>query len=135
MNLTSDSFKENIFMVAHITCELANIGMYSTVDESKDNECNAKSLKCTMHSMANMLQSHGINLTRSIKTVRSKPKREDIVMLKSMRMLAKSIEDLMMRNMELVTMINFDRVEYMQRLTLLINMIKELEDKFGDNHE
>ena len=132
MNLTSESFKENICMVAHIACELANIAMYSTVDESKDNECNAKSLKCTMHSMANMLQSHGINLTRSIKTVRSKPKCEDITMLKSMRMLSKSIEDLMMRNMELVTMIDFDRVEYMQKLELLINMIKELEIKYGD---
>ena len=132
MNLTSESFKENICMVADIACELANIAMYSTVDESKDNECNAKSLKCTMHSMANMLQSHGINLTRSIKTVRSKPKCEDITMLKSMRMLSKSIEDLMMRNMELVTMIDFDRVEYMQKLELLINMIKELEVKYGD---
>lgn len=135
MNLTSESFKENIHMVAHIACELANVAMYSTVDESKDNEYNAKSLKCTMHSMANMLQSHGINLTHSIKTVRSKPKREDVVMLKSMRMLAKSIEDLMMRNMDLVTMIDFDRVEYMQKLELLINMIKELEDKYGDKHE
>lgn len=135
MKLATDSFKENIYMVAHIACELANVAMYSTVDESKDVECNAKSLRCTMHSMANMLQSHGINLTRSIKTVRSKPKREDIIMLKSMRMLVKSIEDLMVRNMELVTMINIDRVEYMQKLELLINMIKELEVKYGDKHE
>lgn len=135
MNLTSKSFKEDIYMVAHITCELANTAMYSTVDESKDNECNAKSLKCTMHSMANMLQSHGINLTRSIKTVRSKPKREDIILLKSMRMLAKSIEDLMMRNMDLTKMIDFDRVDYMQKLELLISMIKELEVKCGDKHE
>ena len=132
MNLTSESFKENIYMVAHIACELANTVMDSTVDESKDNECNAKSLKCTMHSMANMLQSHGINLTRSIKTVRSKPKREDIILLKSMRMLAKSIEDLMMRNMDLTKMIDFDRVDYMKKLELLINMIKELEVKYGD---
>ena len=129
MNLTSKSFKEDIYMVAHITCELANTAMYSTVDESKDN---AKSLKCTMHSMASMLQSHGINLTRSIKTVRSKPKREDIILLKSMRMLAKSVEDLMMRNMDLTEMIDFDRVDYMQKLELLINMIKELEVKYGD---
>ena len=85
-----------------------------------------------MHSMASMLQSHGINLTRSIKTVRSKPKREDIILLKSMRMLAKSIEDWMMRNMDLTKMIDFDRVDYMQKLELLINMIKELEVKYGD---
>ena len=135
MKLTSDSFKGNICMISHIACELANVAMYSTVDESKDNECNAKSLKCTMHSMANMLQSHGMNLTVNIKTKRSKPKRQDIIMLKSMRMLAKSIEDLMMRNMDLVTMIDFDRVEYMQKLTLLINMIEELEVKYGDKHE
>ena len=135
MNLTSESFKENIYMVAHIACELANVTMYSTVDEAKDSECNAKSLRCTMHSMTSMLQSHGMNLTVSIKTKRSKPKREDIIMLKSMRMLAKSIEDLMMRNMDLVTMINIDRVEYMQKLSLLIELIKELEVKYGDIHE
>lgn len=135
MNLTSDSFKTDVHMLAHIACELANIVMYSTVDESKDNECNAKSLKCTMHSMANMLQSHGINLTRSIKTVRSKPKREDIIMLKSMRMLAKSIEDLMMRNMDLVTMINIDRVDYIKKVSFLIELITEIEVKHGGTYE
>lgn len=132
MNLTSDSFKENIKMINYIACELSNIIASGDVDTSKDVDCNAISLKCTTQMIANMLQSHGMNLMVKIKTVRSKPKREDIIMLKSMRMLAKSIEDLMMRNMELVTMIDFDRVEYMQKLELLINMIKELEDKYGD---
>ena len=85
--------------------------------------------------IVNILQSHGMNLMTKIKTVRSNPKREDIIMLKSMRMLAKSIEDLTMRNMDLVTMIDFDRVEYMQKLSLLIELIKELEVKYGSKYE
>lgn len=132
MNLTSDSFKENIKMINYIACELSNTIASGDVDISKDVDCNAISLKCTTQMIANMLQSHGMNLMVKIKTVRSKPKCEDIIMLKSMRMLAKSVEDLMMRNMDLVTMIDFDRVEYMQKLELLINMIKELEVKYGD---
>ena len=132
MNLTSDSFKENIKMINYIACELSNIIASGDVDTSKDVDYNAISLKCTMQMMVNMLKSHGMNLMVKIKTVRSNPKREDIIMLKSMRMLAKSIEDLTMRNMELVTMINIDRVEYMQKLELLMNMIKEIEVKYGD---
>ena len=135
MNLTSDSFKENIKMINYIACELSNIIASGDVDTSKDVDYNAISLKCTMQMMVNMLKSHGMNLMVKIKTVRSNPKREDIIMLKSMRMLAKSIEDLMMRNMELVTMINIDRVEYMQKLTFLIDTIKELESKYGDKYE
>ena len=135
MNLTSDSFKNDIHMLNYIACELANIPMGSTVDTSKDIDHSAESLKRTMCMIANMLQSQGLNLEKRVKTKRSKPKLEDIIMLKSMRMLAKSVEDLMMRNMWLVTMINIDRVEYIQKLTLLINMIKELEVKYGDKHE
>lgn len=135
MNLTSDSFKENIKMINYIACELSNIIASGDVDTSRDVDYNAISLKCTTQMMVNMLKSHGMNLMVKIKTVRSKPKLEDIIMLKSMRMLAKSIEDLMMRNMELVTMINIDRVDYMQKLELLMNMIKELEVKYGDKHE
>lgn len=135
MNLTSDSFKENIKMINYIACELANVIASSDVDTSKDVDYNAISLKCTTQMIANMLQSHGMNLMVNIKTKRSKPKREDIIMLKSMRMLAKSIEDLTMRNMDLVTMINIERVEYMQKLELLIDMIKELEVKHGVTHE
>lgn len=135
MNLTSESFKENVKMIDYIACELANIIINSDVDTSKDVDYNAISLKCTTQMIVNMLQSHGINLMKKIKTVRSNPKCEDIIMLKSMRMLAISIEDLTMRNMELVTMINIDRVEYMQKLILLIDMIKELEYKYGDKHE
>ena len=132
MNLTSDSFKTDIHMLNYIACELANIPMGSTVDTSKDIDHSAESLKRIMCMIANMLQSQGLNLEKCVKTKRSKPKLEDIIMLKSMRILAKSIEDLMMRNMELVTMINFDRVEYMQKLTFLIDTIKELEVKYGD---
>lgn len=132
MNLTSDSFKENIKMINYIACELANVIASGDVDTSKDVDYNAISLKCTTQMIVNMLKSHGVNLMVKIKTVRSKPKLEDIIMLKSMRMLSKSIEDLTMRNMELFTMINIDRVEYMQKLELLINMIKELEVKYGD---
>lgn len=132
MNLTSDSFKTDIHMLNYIACELANIPMGSTVDTSKDIDHSAESLKRTMCMIANMLQSQGLNLEKCVKTKRSKPKLEDIIMLKSMRILAKSIEDLTMRNMELVTMINIDRVEYMQKLTFLIDTIKELEVKYGD---
>ena len=132
MNLTSDSFKENVKTINYIACELSNIIASGNVDTSKDVDFNTISLKCTTQMIANMLQSHGRNLMVKIKTVRSNPKLEDIIMLKSMRMLSKSIEDLTMRNMELFTMINIDRVEYMQKLELLINMIKELEVKYGD---
>ena len=121
-----------IKMINYIACELANVIASGDVDTSKDVDYNAISLKCTTQMIVNMLKSHGVNLMVKIKTVRSKPKLEDIIMLKSMRMLSKSIEDLTMRNMELFTMINIDRVEYMQKLELLINMIKELEVKYGD---
>lgn len=135
MNLTSDSFKENIKTINYIACELSNIIASGDVDTSKDVDYNAISLKCTTQMIVNILQSHGMKLMTKIKTVRSNPKREDIIMLKSMRMLAKSIEDLTMRNMDLVTMIDFDRVEYMQKLSLLIELIKELEVKYGSKYE
>lgn len=135
MNLTSDSFKENIKTINYIACELSNIIASGDVDTSKDVDYNAISLKCTTQMIVNILQYHGMKLMTKIKTVRSNPKREDIIMLKSMRMLAKSIEDLTMRNMDLVTIIDFDRVEYMQKLSLLIELIKELEVKYGSKYE
>ena len=135
MNLTSDSFKTDIHMLNYIACELANISMGSTVDTSKDIDHSAESLKRTMCMIANMLQSQGLNLEKRVKTKRSKPKLEDIIMLKSMRMLAKSIETFMMRNMVLVTMLDIDRVDYMSKLSFLIELIKEVEVKHGGTYE
>lgn len=135
MNLTSDSFKTDIHMLNYIACELANISMGSTVDTSKDIDHSAESLKRTMCMIANMLQSQGLNLEKCVKTKRSKQKLEDIIMLKSMRMLAKSIETFMMRNMVLVTMLDIDRVDYMSKLSFLIELIKEVEVKHGGTYE
>lgn len=135
MNLTSDSFKTDIHMLNYIACELANIPMGSTVDTSKDIDHSAESLKRTMCMIANMLQSQGLNLEKCVKTKRSKPKLEDIIMLKSMRMLAKSIETFMVRNMVLVTMLDIDRVDYMKKVSFLIELIEELEVKHGGTYE
>lgn len=74
MNLTSDSFKENIKMINYIACELTNVAMDSAVDTSKDVDNSAESLKRTMYMIAHMLQSQGLNLEIGVKTKRSKPK-------------------------------------------------------------
>ena len=132
MDLISDSFKENVKLVSSLCVNLAN----------KANECKTRdatnempivlAAKYTLCMMTNMLQSQGLNLEIGVKTKRSKPKRQDILTLKSIYMLAESIETLTMRNMVLVTMLDLDRVDYMRKLSLLIELLKELEVKYGD---
>lgn len=135
MNLTSGVYKNDIQLVCSLCINLAN----------KANECKPKdtsnempivlAVKYTLCMMTNMLQSQGLNLEIGVKTKRSKPKHQDIIMLKSTCMLAKSIETFMMRNMVLVTMLDIDRVDYMNKVSFLIELIEELEVKHGGTYE
>lgn len=135
MDLISDSFKENVKLVSSLCVNLANKANDCKTRDATNEMPIVLAVKYTLCRMTNMLQSQGLNLEIGVKTKRSKPKRQDIVTLESIYMLAESIETLMMRNMVLVTTLDLDRVDYMRKLSLLIELLKEIEVKYGDIHE